>query len=287
MKTRRQSRDLASKRDPVAVSKPPERIQKSLAHAGFGSRREIEKWIEEGLVKINGKLAKLGDRVDENDTIRLRGKEINLAKRLNLPTRVLIYHKPSGELVTRRDPKGRAVVFTQLPKLKSGRWIAVGRLDINAQGLLLVTNNGELANWLMHPSRQIEREYAVRVFGEVTNAMLDLLRSGVELEDGPAGFDSLKHAGGEGLNTWYRVTLKQGRNRIVRRLWESQGLLVSRLLRVRYGPLVLPEKLKARTFYELDEKEMAALYESIGMSHQIRQPKRRKLNKPSKGPCKN
>jgi len=252
-----------------------ERIQKVLAHAGFGSRREIEGWIRNGLVKINGTTAKLGDRMRDDDLLHLRGKKINMAKRLDAPTRVLIYHKPSGEVVTRRDPEGRAVIFTQLPKLQIGRWITVGRLDINTQGLLLVTNNGEFANRLMHPSQQVEREYAVRVFGKVTEEILTTLLSSVELSDGEAHFDSIDPAGGEGANTWFRVVVKEGRNRIVRRLWESQGITVSRLMRVRYGPVVLPERLKARTFYELDKKEMAALLEFAGIQPENGQPQGR------------
>ncbi len=263
-----------------------ERIQKMLAYAGFGSRREIEGWIRDGLVKINGTTAKLGDRMKGDELVHLKGKKVNIAKRLDAPTRVLLYYKPSGEVVTRRDPEGRAVIFTQLPKLDIGRWIAVGRLDINTQGLLLVTNNGELANRLMHPSQHVEREYAVRVFGKVTEEILQTLQSGVELSDGEAHFDLIDPAGGEGANTWFRVVVTEGRNRVVRRLWESQGIAVSRLMRVRYGPVVLPERLKARMFYELDEKEMAALLEFAGIKpDKNRQPqrrngfKRRKLNR--------
>lgn len=252
-----------------------ERIQKVLARAGLGSRRAIEQWIRDGLVKINGKTAKLGERIRGDELIRLQGREISLAERLEVPTRVLIYHKPAGEVVSRRDPEGRAVVFTQLPKLKTGRWIAVGRLDINTQGLLLVTTNGELANRLMHPSQSAEREYAVRVFGKVTDEILRKLRTGVNLSDGDARFCALEYTGGEGANTWFRVALTEGRNRIVKRLWESQGLSVSRLIRVRYGPVVLPERLKARTFYELEKKEMAALLKFAGVKADKRQPKRR------------
>lgn len=259
-------------------SETNERIQKALAHAGFGSRREIEQWIREGLVRVNGKPAKLGDRVGANDLVRVKGREVNFSTRPTIPTRVLLYHKPTGELVTRRDPQGRAVIFTQLPKLKTGRWVTIGRLDINSQGLLLVTTNGELANTLMHPSREVEREYAVRVFGRVSEKILANLRGGVELDDGVASFDSIEPSGGEGINTWFRVVLKQGRNRVVRRLFESQGLSVSRLIRIRYGPIVLPEKLKARTFYELDKKELAALLEFAGIQTDEKQPKRRSKN---------
>ncbi|MGR9107877.1 MAG: 23S rRNA pseudouridine(2605) synthase RluB [Gammaproteobacteria bacterium] len=244
---------------------PGERIQKVLAQLGLGSRRQIEKWIAEGRIKVNGKIAQLGDRLSASDEIVFNGRPIDLWKRAAQPTRILIYYKPVGEVVTRRDPQARPVVFTQLPKLKTGRWIAVGRLDINTQGLLLLTNNGELANRLMHPSRRIDREYAVRVFGEVSAAVLERLCQGILLDDGQAAFDAIQSAGGEGANHWYKVVLSEGRNRIVRRLWESQGIQVSRLIRVRYGPVVLPVKLKPRTFYELNDQERAALMETVEM----------------------
>ncbi len=249
-----------------------ERVQKVLAHAGLGSRREIEQWVIDGRVKINGVKAKLGDRLQASDFVQINGRKINLVGRLDSPTRVLIYHKPSGEVVTRRDPDGKATIFTQLPKLKKGRWITVGRLDINTQGLLLVTNNGDFANRLMHPSSQIDREYAARVLGQVNDKLLDKLRSGVSLDGRNARFDAIQFAGGEGANRWYHVTVSEGRNRIVRRLWESQGLRVNRLIRIRYGPIVLPEKLKARTFCELDEKKLAALMGMVGFQPPNEQP---------------
>jgi len=242
-----------------------ERIQKVLAHAGLGSRREIETWIQGGEVLINGHKAKLGDRWRPGDVLSLRGRVVNLEKRIHAPTRVLVYHKPAGEVVSRRDPEGRPVIFTQLPRLEVGRWIAVGRLDINTQGLLLVTNNGELANRLMHPSRQIEREYAVRVLGAVGEAVLDRLRTGVELEDGSARFETLEPAGGEGANRWYHVTLREGRNRIVRRLWESQNLVVNRLIRVRFAMIALPPRLKAHTFSELGAAELDELLRFVDL----------------------
>lgn len=236
-----------------------ERIQKVLARAGLASRREIEQWIREGKIRINGMAAKLGDKVLESDQLVLNGRIVKLARFAERPTRVLAYHKPAGEVVTRRDPEGRPVIFTQLPKLKHGRWIAVGRLDINTQGLLLVTNNGELANRLMHPSRELLREYAVRVLGNVGAETLERLKKGVRLEDGPAHFDTLEPAGGEGANKWFHVTVKEGRNRLVRHLWESQGVVVNRLIRLRYGPVALPQRLKARTFYELTKEELDTL----------------------------
>ncbi|MBS1211655.1 MAG: pseudouridine synthase [Proteobacteria bacterium] len=252
----------------LVLSEDGERIQKVLAHAGLGSRREIEEWIKNGEVQVNGQVAKLGDRWRMGDHLTLRGRIVKVEKRVNAPTRVLIYHKPTGEVVSRRDPEGRPVIFTQLPKLEVGRWIAIGRLDINTQGLLLVTNNGELANRLMHPSQQIEREYAVRVLGQISDATLERLRRGVELEDGPARFETIEAAGGEGANRWFHVTLKEGRNRIVRRLWESQQVAVSRLIRVRFGAIPLPPRLKARTFYELNPKELDELLFAAGLPPQ-------------------
>ena len=243
-----------------------ERIQKVLARGGIGSRREIERWIDEGRLKINGNLVGLGCRLKNGDHLQINDRVVHWEKFAEQPTRVLLYHKSVGEVVTRRDPEGRPVVFTQLPKLPSSRWIAVGRLDINTSGLLLVTNNGELANRLMHPSTQVEREYAVRILGEVSEATLARLKQGVELEDGKAKFDEIKFFGGEGANKWYNVIVSEGRNRLVRRLWESQKVIVSRLMRVRYGPVVLPERLKTNLFYELTDKELELLFEFAGMA---------------------
>ena len=236
-----------------------------LARGGVGSRREIEGWIAEGRLKLNGNMVKLGDRLKTGDHLQLNERVIHWQKFAVQPTRVLIYHKPTGEVVTRRDPEGRPVVFTQLPTLTTARWITVGRLDINTSGLLLVTNNGELANRLMHPSTQVEREYAVRILGDVAEATMEKLKQGVELEDGKAKFDAIRFFGGEGANKWYHVIVTEGRNRLVRRLWESQEVVVSRLMRVRYGPVVLPERLKARTFYELTDKELDLLFEFAGL----------------------
>jgi 23S rRNA pseudouridine2605 synthase len=252
-------------KEETGIPEDGERIQKVLARAGLGSRREIETWIASGAVRVNGVEAQPGHRLHASDRVTINGKPVQFARRLQQATRVLLYHKPTGELVTRRDPEGRPVVFTQVPRLKEGRWIAVGRLDINTQGLLLLTNNGELANRLMHPSFEQEREYAVRVLGEIREDVLERLKQGVTLEDGPARFGNIEPAGGEGANRWYRVTLREGRNRIVRRLFESQGLTVSRLIRVRYGGITLPPRLKARTFQELTEKEVGALLQSTGL----------------------
>ena len=254
-----------AKRTAGGQSDAGERIQKVLARGGIGSRREIERWIDEGRFKLNGNAVKLGDRLKAGDHLQLNERVVHWEKFAVQPTRVLIYHKPTGEVVTRKDPEGRPLVFTQLPDLITARWISVGRLDINTSGLLLVTNNGELANRLMHPSTEVEREYAVRILGDVSEATLEKLKQGVELEDGLAKFDAIRFFGGEGANKWYHVIVSEGRNRLVRRLWESQEVVVSRLMRVRYGPVVLPERLKARTFYELTDKELDLLFEFAGL----------------------
>lgn len=214
---------------------------------------------------MNGNQIQPGYHLQAGDYLQINGRVVKWDKYAGQPTRVLVYHKPAGEVVTRRDPEGRPVIFTQLPRLAVGRWIAVGRLDINTSGLILVTNNGELANRLMHPSRQVEREYAVRILGEVDEAMLERLRSGVELEDGPAHFDAIRFHAGEGANKWFYVTVKQGRNRLVRRLWESQGVKVSRLMRVRYGDVVMPERIRAHSFYELEAVELQALMQFVDL----------------------
>ena len=242
-----------------------ERIQKVLARGGVGSRREIERWIDEGRLKINGDIVKLGDRLKVGDYLQLNDRVMHWEKFAIQPTRVLLYHKPTGEVVTRRDPQGRPVVFSQLPVLETARWISVGRLDINTSGLLLVTNNGELANKLMHPSTQVEREYAVRILGNVSDETLEKLKKGVELEDGVAKFDAIRFFGGEGANKWYHVIVSEGRNRLVRRLWEAQEVIVSRLMRVRYGPVGLPERLKTGAFYELTDKELDLLFDFAGL----------------------
>lgn len=243
-----------------------ERLQKILARVGLASRREIEDWIRNGRISLNGHYAKLGDRYKPGDRVTVNGRVIDLDARNEEPTRVLLYHKPIGEVVTRRDPEGRPVIFTQLPRPNRGRWIAIGRLDINTQGLLLVTNNGELANRLMHPSREIPREYAVRVLGNIEDKVLDRLSHGVELEDGPARFDSISIAGGEGANRWFHVMLREGRNRIIRRLWDSQGITVSRLIRVRFANIELPPRLRARTFMELPQEQVDYLLKLVDLA---------------------
>ncbi|HAI96581.1 MAG: 23S rRNA pseudouridylate synthase B [Cycloclasticus sp.] len=237
----------------------PERIQKLLAQAGVGSRRQIEKWILEGIIHVNGEVAQLGDKITTHDLVKLRGRPVKLAGKLEVNTQVLVYHKPAGEIVSKKDPEGRPSVFKRLPRLKIGRWIAVGRLDLNTQGLLMFTNDGELANKLMHPSKQIDREYAVRVMGTVTHEMLERLVNGVELEDGMARFEDIQESGGEGINRWFHVVVAEGRNRVVRRLWESQDCRVSRLIRVRYGTVFLPPGLPAGQYQYLEKKEVEAL----------------------------
>ena len=240
-----------------------ERLQKFLARAGLGSRRQIEDWVRQGRITVNGVAAQLGAQVGAADDIQIDGKRVSVrADRQR--RRVLAYYKPVGEMTTRSDPEGRPTIFERLPPLRDGRWIAVGRLDLTTQGLLLVTNDGELANRLMHPSSQIEREYAVRVLGEVVPEMLKRLREGVTLEDGVARFDDLREAGGEGANRWYHVVLREGRNREVRRLWESQGVTVSRLTRVRYGPVALRRGLHPGRWDELDETQIGALLAAVG-----------------------
>ncbi len=236
-----------------------EKLQKVLASAGIGSRREMERWISDGRICVNGERAKLGDRVEPADEIAVDGERLVRASLAAGPVRAIAYHKPTGEVCTRSDPEGRPTVFARLPPPPSGRWIGIGRLDLMTTGLLLFTTHGELANRLMHPSLQVEREYAVRVNGRVEPEMLRRLREGVRLDDGPARFDSIEEVGGEGTNRWYHVVLREGRNREVRRLWESQGLLVSRLQRIRYGPIRLGRDLKSGSVRELTGEEVGAL----------------------------
>jgi 23S rRNA pseudouridine2605 synthase len=250
-----------------------ERLQKVLANAGMGSRRQIEGWIVEGRVEVNGVAAELGQRVSPDDVIFVDGKRV--AKRLlEAPAReVVVYNKPEGELVTRKDPEGRHTVFERMPKLKHGRWIPVGRLDINSSGLLLLTTDGELANQLMHPSRQVEREYAVRVMGEVSEEQLKTLTHGIDLEDGPARFEEIVESGGEGINRWFHVVIMEGRQREVRRMWEAVGARVSRLKRVRYGSVILESALKVGRWRYLTEQEVNELLKDMG--HSVAKPVRR------------
>jgi 23S rRNA pseudouridine2605 synthase len=251
-------------RRPPSSPKPPtnppqaERLQKLLAAAGYGSRREIEAWISAGRLTVDGATARLGDRAQASDRIELDGKTLAL-KASGATPRVLLYHKPDGEMVTRSDPEGRPTVFQRLPPIAGGKWVAVGRLDINTAGLLLFTDSGELANRLMHPRYEVQREYAVRVLGALQPEERRRLLAGVALQDGTAQFDTLEPTGAPGANCWYRVTLREGRNREVRRLFEAIGRKVSRLLRVRYGPVELPRDLRPGRWLELDEKSVAEI----------------------------
>ena len=254
----------------MSEEKKPERIQKVLARMGLGSRREIESWIKAGRITVNGKLAKLGDSITTEDRVQLDKKQIKFPRKTDSRPKVITYHKPAGEICTRKDAEGRTTVFSKLPRLKGARWVSIGRLDINTYGLLLFTNDGDLANRLMHPSSNIDREYAVRVVGKVNEDMLKRLQAGVELEDGPARFSDIVDSGGEGANHWYHVTLMEGRNHEVKRLWESQGITVSRLIRVRFGPIILPRNSRTGTIRELDDKELDALYEWLDIKSEGR-----------------
>ena len=240
-----------------------ERLQKILSQAGLGSRREMERWIESGWVQVNGKPIKLGDSAGPQDKITVKGKLIPNPLKLKQNIRILLYHKPVGEISSRHDPKFERTVFDNLPHLNHGRWVQVGRLDLNTSGLLIFTNNGELANQLMHPKYELEREYAVRVHGQVSPEVISNLQKGVALDDGMAKFVRIEFRGGDGSNTWYHVTLNEGRNREVRRLWESQGIEVSRLIRVRYGMLSMPRYLTRGQSYELSPKQVAEFIASI------------------------
>lgn len=242
-----------------------EKLQKLLARIGLGSRRGLEEIIKAGRISINGKVATLGDRATLTDEIRVDGRPVRLKAEREKRRRVLAYYKPEGEICSVSDPEGRPTVFDRLPKLTGDRWVMVGRLDINSSGLLLFTNDGELAHRLMHPSSQVVREYAVRVLGEVTPQIASTLTAGVELEDGFAKFDDIKEGGGTGVNKWYHVTIKEGRKREVRRMFESQALKVSRLIRTRYGTMILPKELRTGRFIELDAKEIGKLVESVGL----------------------
>lgn len=240
-----------------------EKLQKVLARTGLGSRRHMEQAIVDGRVSVNGKLATLGDRIEATDELRLDGRLVSFTVESELQRRVIAYYKPEGEICSRSDPEGRPTVFDRLPRLNGERWVMVGRLDINSTGLLLFTNDGEFANRLMHPSSGIEREYAVRVMGTVTPDIQRQLCEGVELEDGPARFESMSELGGEGFNRWWQVVVKEGRNREVRRLFESKELKVSRLLRTRYGTLSLPRELRTGRWIELDKPDIDKLLDAV------------------------
>lgn len=252
------------KADSEALEEQSEKLHKALAAAGMGSRRDMEQLISEGRVSVNGLPAKVGDRVKPGDLVKVNGKLVRLAWKKQMP-RVLLYHKPEGEIVSRDDPAGRPSVFAGLPGVRGGRWVSVGRLDFNTEGLLIFTTSGELANRLSHPRYEVEREYAVRIVGSLTQEQTDALLQGVALEDGVANVESIVPAGGEGINQWYHLIIKEGRNREVRRLFEHLGLTVSRLIRVRYGPIAMPPRLKRGMREELAEAEVAALMQWCGL----------------------
>lgn len=250
----------------ITPTKPEgEKLQKLLARMGLGSRRQLEEIIKTGRISINGKTATLGDRATPQDEIRVDGRLVRVKAEREKRRRVIAYYKPEGEICSASDPEGRPTVFDRLPKLTGDRWVMVGRLDINSSGLLLFTNDGELAHRLMHPSSEVTREYAVRVLGEVTPDIARTLTTGVALEDGMAKFDDIKEGGGTGVNKWYHVTLKEGRKREVRRMFESQELKVSRLIRTRYGTVILPKELRTGRFIELDAKAIGQLGEVVGL----------------------
>ena len=260
-------------RETISSIMPAERVQKVLARIGIGSRREIERWIKAKRIEINGRLAILGDSLAEHDKICLDGKPLNLPKNTASYPRMLMYYKPAREICSRKDPQQRNTVFDNLPPLQQGRWISVGRLDFNTSGLLLFSNDGQLANDLMHPSANIEREYAVRVIGQVNATMLKRLQTGIRIDNAPIQrFTDIVDAGGKGANHWYYVTLMEGRNREVKHLWESQGITVSRLLRVRFGNIILPRGYRPGNIKELTKEEIDPLLKlsKIRKEHPVR-----------------
>jgi len=241
------------------------KLHKVLAQAGLGSRLEMEQMILEGRITVNGEPAHVGQRIRFGDAVKVNGKPIRL-RIAPPPPRVLAYHKPAGEVVTHDDPQNRPTVFRRLPRLYSGKWQSVGRLDLNTEGLLLLTNSGELANKLMHPRFGLQREYAVRVLGALSNDEKQRLLDGVRLDDGPAQFQSIEDGGGDGANCWYRVTIAEGRNREVRRMFEAVGHAVSRLIRIRYGAVVLPRGLRRGVWLELDHRDIERLTTAAGIT---------------------
>jgi 23S rRNA pseudouridine2605 synthase len=259
----RRGKPAAPKRVLAADDDAP-KLHKVLAEAGMGSRRDMEELIVAGRVSVNGEPAHIGQRIMPTDQVRINGKPVK-RKLANKPPRVLLYHKPTGEIVSHADPEGRPSVFDNLPPMKTAKWLAVGRLDFNTEGLLMLTTSGDLANRFMHPRYSVEREYAVRVVGELAEGMRQKLLHGVELEDGPANFLRIRDGGGEGTNHWYHVALAEGRNREVRRMFEAAGLMVSRLIRTRHGPISLPKGLKRGRWEELEDNQVRALMASVGL----------------------
>lgn len=267
-KTRHQGAKRAGS-DSVVADDEALKLHKVLAEAGLGSRRDMEELIMSGRVSVNGEPAHIGQRVASTDLVRVNGKILQHRVRKKAP-RVLVYHKPSGQIVSADDPEGRESVFSALPTIKNGKWIAVGRLDFNTEGLLLFTTSGDLANRLMHPRYGVEREYAVRTLGTLEEGMRQQLLSGVALEDGTAKFSKISEDGGEGVNKWYRVAISEGRNREVRRMFEAIGLTVSRLIRTRFGVMILPTHLKRGRWEELDEMAVRQLLKSCGMEKEAK-----------------
>ena len=263
----------SSNPSPKAPTVAGEKLQKILARAGFGSRRSVEEMISQGLVKINGRTATLGDRALPADTLKVNDQLVKETRLEKQATKVILYNKPEGEICSRKDEKGRETIFDHLPRIYNGRWVSIGRLDINTAGLLILTNNGELANRMMHPSYEVEREYSVRVFGEITEEILNNLRKGVMLEDGLAKFEritKLPQQDDDSINQWYKVIIKEGRNREVRRIWESQGVQVNRLIRTRYGIFTLPRSLRRSKTEELTWKQVNQLLKSLELPEEPR-----------------
>jgi 23S rRNA pseudouridine2605 synthase len=243
---------------------PTQKLQKILAQAGLGSRRDMEELIKAGRVTVNGQVAELGARIGDEDMVRVDRKNVRVRAAGKMP-RIMLYHKPEGEIVSRDDPEGRPSVFDRLPQMRTSKWIAIGRLDFNTSGLLIFTTSGELANHLMHPRFEVEREYAVRTLGTLTPEQMEQLTAGIELEDGTANFDTISNQGGEGINHWYRVVLREGRNREVRRMFEALGLTVSRLMRVRFGAINLPPRLKRGQTLELEPAQVGQILKWAGI----------------------
>lgn len=264
--------------EPAEAPDGAQKLQKMLAAAGLGSRREMETWITAGRVSVNGIIATMGDRVAVGDRVLVDKRPVKMNFEVELP-RILIYHKQEGEIVSRDDPKARKTVFDALPRVRNGKWIAIGRLDFNTEGLLIFTTSGELANRLMHPSFEVEREYSVRIMGELSQEQMKGMTAGIELEDGKAYFERIAEMGGEGSNRWYQVIIKEGRNREVRRMFEHYGMMVSRLIRVRFGMVNLPPRVKRGHMLELESAQVAAILKWVDLPVPEQLPQNRPQDK--------